>query len=1065
MRPIESGLLSKDAASQWANAVFGIYFPYDYHLKRRVRCTRIWFDPIRGYLAVEFSTREDCQTLIRPILGDSISLEFTCTCEMGRSGRACEHIRAAGEFLRGQYFSNKVLQRQLIEHVHRSLWKVALSELQACTLELAKTEEKAPRTEGLLLWRVGFEGGSFNVVPHECRQKANGQWSKGKKLSWSALHKDPTRWSSAEDRSVVSASLAAASRDRYVVDLVEIARALAGHPRVMRADKPELPANIQIVGLGIGLEQVELGWRLQPTVNGTPLSSFKYTHLGAKSIALDDQEHERLLIATGPPTLFRLALGLDARKIVVPPEAKEQLMTTLAAVENHIAVQLPDTLVEGKVEGDGHIHLRLTPLPTGMQAEIGVRPVADGPWLIPGEGAADFTAQHEGRRVLVNRRIQEEAAAAKQLAVDLTFSDYPATGTLRWNLPTDEEAFDLLDKLRTRPEGDPIVEWPAGEQPRRVIGEITPNAVRVEIKNTRDWFGLSGNIELGGQQFPLTQLLSALKAGHKYIEIAPGQWAEISAEFQDRLAALNDVVHRNRNKLEFDVTAAPIVAEFVDDQSLLKASKAWTTTLKKLDEAMKLDPHPPISLTAELRDYQLEGYRWLRRLAAWGVGGCLADDMGLGKTVQALAVLIDRMEEGPTLVIAPVSVGFNWIRECEKFAPVLKPILYRDTERGDFLSSAREGDVIVVSYGLLLRDAEQFAKVTWGTLVLDEAQFIKNSRTKTAAVVHSLDAKWKLALTGTPAENHLGDLWSLFRAVAPGLFGSWDQFRQRFADRIEKDKDPERRRALARTLRPFVLRRTKSEVLTELPQRTEIQLVAELSDEERKLYEAARLAAVAALSNLEESDTDQRFQVLAALTRLRQLACHPRLLDASWSRSSAKLDLLLETIDELREGRHRALVFSQFTQHLAIVREALDAKGISYQYLDGQTSAKQRMERVDAFQKGEGELFLISLKAGGTGLNLTGADYVIHLDPWWNPAVEDQATDRAHRIGQTRPVTVYRLVAKETIEEQILALHGEKRTLVSGILEGSDQAAKLSTEELVNLIRGGRMKKDEAKPT
>jgi SNF2 family DNA or RNA helicase len=434
--------------------------------------------------------------------------------------------------------------------------------------------------------------------------------------------------------------------------------------------------------------------------------------------------------------------------------------------------------------------------------------------------------------------------------------------------------------------------------------------------------------------------------------------------------------------------------------------------------------------------------------------------MGLGKTVQAIAVLLDRREVGPTLIVAPVSVGFNWMREIERFAPTLNPILYRDTDRSDFLKTLKAGDLLITSYHLLQQHVTELSGVQWGTLVLDEAQAIKNSQTKTSQAVREIQADWRLALTGTPAENHLGDLWSLFRGISPGILGSWERFREVFADPIEKTKDVARKQALSRVIRPFILRRTKSEVLTELPARTEIQLTAELSKEERRLYEDARMWAVTNLTNLViESDKDQRFQVLAALTKLRQLACHPRLVDKSWELSSAKLDLFLETIDELREGRHRALVFSQFTQHLALVREALDKRKIQYQYLDGSTTVKKRQAAVDAFQKGEGELFLISLKAGGTGLNLTGADYVVHLDPWWNPAVEDQATDRAHRIGQKRPVTVYRLVAKDTIEEQILKLHADKRGLVAGILEGTDAAAKLSTTELVDLIKlGGQVK-------
>jgi SNF2 family DNA or RNA helicase len=366
--------------------------------------------------------------------------------------------------------------------------------------------------------------------------------------------------------------------------------------------------------------------------------------------------------------------------------------------------------------------------------------------------------------------------------------------------------------------------------------------------------------------------------------------------------------------------------------------------------------------------------------------------------------------------------------------------------------------LVIVSYQLLQRDAKRFLSRSWNTLVLDEAQFIKNAQTKTSQAIRRIEADWRIGLSGTPLENHLGELWSLFRTISPGLLGSWERFRQRFADPIERLKDDQRRQSLARLVRPFILRRTKDKVLRELPPRTEITLQAELSPLERRKYEDARLAALADLSgvvNDEGQAGQQRIRTLAWLTRLRQLACHPRLVDTAWKKSSAKLDLLVSLIEELREGEHRALVFSQFVKHLTVVRETLDQQGVTYQYLDGATPAKERQRRVDAFQAGEGELFLISLKAGGTGLNLTGADYVIHLDPWWNPAVEDQATDRAHRIGQQRPVTVYRLVAQGTIEEQILALHADKRELVAGVLDGTDVAASMNTADLIQLIKEG----------
>ena len=441
---------------------------------------------------------------------------------------------------------------------------------------------------------------------------------------------------------------------------------------------------------------------------------------------------------------------------------------------------------------------------------------------------------------------------------------------------------------------------------------------------------------------------------------------------------------------------------------------------------------------------------------AAGVGGVLADDMGLGKTLQTLAVLLDRSSLGPTLVIAPTSVGFNWVREAEKFAPELKPYLYRETDRNDFLSNVGPGDLVVSSYGLILRDIDKLKNIEWGTLVLDEAQAVKNARSKTASAISELKADWKVALTGTPVENHLGELWSLFHAISPGVFGGWEQFRKRFAGPIERDDDQDRRLALRERIRPFVLRRTKSEVLKDLPARTETNLYIDLTAAEREAYNRVRLSAIGEIDQIAKlSDIkDQRFKMLALLTRLRQLACSPKLVQADWSGRSSKLQQLAETLLELRSEGHRTLVFSQFVTHLQLIQQMLIEEGISFQYLDGSTSPKERQQRVDRFQEGQDDVFLISLKAGGTGLNLTAADYVIHTDPWWNPAVEDQATDRAHRIGQIKPVMVYRLISKGTIEEEILKLHDSKRDLVAGILEGSATAAKLSTEDLLQLIRG-----------
>jgi SNF2 family DNA or RNA helicase len=318
-----------------------------------------------------------------------------------------------------------------------------------------------------------------------------------------------------------------------------------------------------------------------------------------------------------------------------------------------------------------------------------------------------------------------------------------------------------------------------------------------------------------------------------------------------------------------------------------------------------------------------------------------------------------------------------------------------------------------------------------------------------------LQAGFKLITTGTPIENHLGELWNLFRFINPGLLGSLESFNQKFAGPIEREQDVAARDRLKQLVQPFMLRRTKDQVLSELPSRTEILLQVELSKEEAAFYEALRQEAIRKLTESDAEAGTKHLQVLAEIMKLRRACCNPTLVNPKVKITSSKLELFAETLEELLDNGHKALVFSQFVDHLAILQKHLKKRKIAYQYLDGQTPAKQRKQRVDAFQAGEGDVFLISLKAGGTGLNLTAADYVIHMDPWWNPAVEDQASDRAHRIGQQRPVTIYRLVAKGTIEDQIVDLHHQKRDLANSLLEGTDMSSKVSTDDLLRLIQAG----------
>jgi SNF2 family DNA or RNA helicase len=456
---------------------------------------------------------------------------------------------------------------------------------------------------------------------------------------------------------------------------------------------------------------------------------------------------------------------------------------------------------------------------------------------------------------------------------------------------------------------------------------------------------------------------------------------------------------------------------------------------------------PPRGLQADLRQYQREGLAWLQFLRSHGLSGLLADDMGLGKTVQTLAHILLEHEQGrltePALIVAPTSLVHNWVAEAQRFTPALRTLKLHGTQRHDTFDQLAHADLVVTSYALLPRDIEHLVKQPFSMVVLDEAQVVKNARTQAAQAVRLLRVGQRIALTGTPIENDLDELWAQFDFLAPGLLGDNRYFVKTWRTPIEKRGDTARAAGLAARVRPFMLRRTKEAVAPELPARTEIERAVELEGPQRDLYETVRAAmesrvrAALAAQGLAKS----HIVVLDALLKLRQVCCDPRLVDlaaAKKIKQSAKFEALFDLLGTLRaEGRH-ILLFSQFTSMLALIEERLDREKTPYALLTGQT--RDRARQVERFQKGEVDLFLLSLKAGGTGLNLTAADTVIHYDPWWNPATEQQATDRAHGIGQDKPVFVYRLIAAGTVEERIRQMQARKAQLAQAMLDDADQA-------------------------
>lgn len=1042
------------------------------------------------HLEVSSDAAADEEAQFHPL---NVSLEAVpnCSCEQFiEGGKRCAHTLAVSWWLQEQ------LSRRSINEVFEFFGELEVDSVaagrdlvnQVLGLVGRKTTSGSESDDTRLQWRVGLSSSRYycplSITGYEQRPKKNGKgWTKGKEVrSFDLLRRDFS------GRPVDGRIAALVANPSYSFNEDHFAEfqalsLLAGHPNVAWDDVNVRPCQVFSAELVLTLSPAvrededddadallherTAYYRPELQVNGIRVDLnrnnvvFGYASPVEPIVVVADEKDNRLVVCTlrNPKAskVVQHLLEAELENVLLDSAAASRFAIGSAEIDRFVHIELPAELA-GPIEPvNAELVFDLRPRPgAGLFIALRMHEERFRDLMVPGRSPEIVTCLTGEGPVRLQRDLEAERVVADRVIERFELNRLTPDGLDHWVATSDEAALELLGALYGGGEETPRMIWPEGES-LKVRGEITPGALKVQIDDRKDWFGLSGSINIEGREIPLAELLSAVRDQRSLVQVGDRQFAKISEAFRKRLQQLGDVIIEERGAMKVADAAVPAVQELISTDVPLEATARWHDSLRRLETLADWCPEQPKDLDAVLRDYQLEGYQWLSRLSLWGVGGVLADDMGLGKTVQTLGVLLERAEQGPALVVAPTSVGENWLRETERFTPGLSAYLYRDADRISLIEKAGPGDLIIVSYQLLQRDAKRFASRAWHTLVLDEAQFIKNAQTKTSQAIRQIEADWRIGLSGTPLENHLGELWSLFRTLSPGLLGSWDRFRQRFADPIERLKDDEKRKSLAQLVRPFILRRTKDRVLTELPPRTEITLHAELSAGERKRYEDARLAALTELSGTggEEGAGQQRIRTLAWLTKLRQLACHPRLVDQSWNKSSAKLDLLLSLVEELREGNHRALIFSQFVKHLSLIRQALDDREVQYQYLDGATPAKERQRRVDAFQDGEGDLFLISLKAGGTGLNLTGADYVIHLDPWWNPAVEDQATDRAHRIGQERPVTVYRLVTEGTIEEQILALHADKRELVAGVLDGADLAAKMDTEMLIRLIKEG----------
>jgi superfamily II DNA or RNA helicase len=933
-------------------------------------------------------------------------------------------------------------------------WQLVLSALEQFTATGAKGNAKLAEGATRLVWLVDVK--KLEVQPKEQTLRKNGTWTDGRNVALTRLRDGSLTSLTVQDRTIIAKSVEQYTSGWYGNTQLEInggtaIKEMVGHPLLFLMNSPSVSFTIseEQPALIIKEEKGEVEIKFSTEIERVGAQLIKETPTRYKLMNITAQH-------------LQLAQALGGSSVKVPKKAQERLLNTVSGLTGMIQIQ---STVEGgssnakTVETDTRIYLHLLPVGDGFYVEFFVRPLRDvPPYFKPGKGEEQVFGKIENVAVQTKRKLKDETKALKAIIAELPelAEIKPSQGV--YELDDAEQCLRLLVEIEPLRKSEAIVlEWPRGEK-FRVTNVLGMGSLSVRVKRENDWFGMTGEVKIDENTvMSMSDLLAKVNASkNEFIELTDGKFMALTKEFRRRLREIETFMQTDKNgNMQVHPLAASALNEFGEAIGGFEADKAFKDNLKKIKAAFKPIYVLPEGFKADLRPYQMDGFQWLSKLAAWGVGACLADDMGLGKTVQALALILNRAHAGPTLVLAPVSVCGNWLKESNKFTPQMKPVFFGEGDRKEVIEAAGPYDLLICTYGLLQREGEMMTNKQFATIVLDEAQAIKNKDTKRSEIAMKLKGDFKIITTGTPIENHLGEIWNLFNFINPGLLGNLPRFNEKYATPIEKNKDDDARNGLKRILQPFILRRRKDEVLKDLPAKTEIVLDVELSKEERAFYEALRRSAIDNLTGDNESGGGEKhLKILAEIMRLRRACCNPVLVDKDIAISSTKLAVFDEIVDELIDNGHKALVFSQFTSHLALLKAHLDKKGIIYQYLDGSTPAKKRQDLIDKFQAGEGDLFLISLKAGGSGLNLTAADYVIHMDPWWNPAVEDQATDRAHRIGQDKPVTVYRLVTTNTIESKILKLHEHKRDLADQLLTGSDVSAKLTADDLLDLLKG-----------
>ena len=908
--------------------------------------------------------------------------------------------------------------------------------------------------------------GRFTLVPLARRTLANGKLAKWKKETFEVLYMEESLTLEREIARVAMCNMVRASEAQLTLGTPqghELLRLLSQHPRVrlQHAAKPDHdgdPTAEIIAG--------DLAMRMVPGEDGALSPRFNVGGRLLDTSMLAGTESTGLRAAFRGATIASVFVPpalrpwLDAAHTVgpamaFPPEAVPRLLTATETMISAGVVELPRDALGKELPYEPAPALRVEWHPAGAAViDIFITVHSRAPLVAPGRGPVLFTFAEGDQRFFVERDLERERLIAEDSRAKIA-------APVLWDHVTGhteglEDTLALAEYLDQNPLGLAI-EVKVGKAPTVTQWEDTSRSL--DVSRNGSWLVVGGALDVAGIKLTLGDVLDAARLAQRFVRAADGVFLELSKEAIEKLRPIAIATELGGAAKGDDARLHNAFGSILADARALFDDvrgadlQAYVERFEASDKKVRV----PALENGTLRPYQREGVEWMLRLATWAPGCILADDMGLGKTVQTAAVLKARAPLGPQLIIAPASVSSNWMAELARFVPSLKARWYND-ERELSLEALGPGDVLVLSYGLLQRRTTKFEKCHFATVVVDEAQYVKNVSAQRTDAVRSLERDFTITLTGTPLENHLGELFSIVDLAFPGLLGSEAAFRERFRKPIESNtRDEVRLAVLGRLLAPFLLRRTRAKVLEELPPREEITEYIDLDANEQKRYLALRRACEQQFAKRKKEETAAQLKIalFAALTRLRQLACDVRLVDPTYEGRSSKITRAVELCTALAREGNRALLFSQFTQFLGKLKPELEAAGLRVAYLAGETPTGKRRAVVEAFQRGEYDVFCVSLLAGGTGLNLTSASYVIHTDPWWNPAAEEQATSRAHRMGQTEPVTVYRLVARGTIEEAVLAMHASKKELAAAVLEGKASAKAITSTELLELLRFG----------